>query len=273
MAKKPSKKVKKSISPHKSFRRTYREDYQRDLKAPGVAEHIARSFEILFKNWKLFLPLLIIGALIYIIAVGVTGFFSETGGVFAVIVFLFLWLTTIFFARQILAKHKVTFRDGVYNSMAPMTSTFVISFIVVIQCLPIILLVIAYASAVQTDFLSTPFYALLFLGFAIVMITISGYLLSSSLIALVAVTAPGIYPFNALKNASVLMMGRRIRFLLRVVALLFVLAVIWAIIMLPLAALKPSTEVLNVIITILACFSAMYISVYLYLYYRWLLKN
>ena len=66
------------------------------------------------------------------------------------------------------------------------------------------------------------------------MIILSAYLLSSSLIALVAVTAPGMYPMRALHAASDLMMGRRVRFILRLIALVLALAIIWVIVMIPL---------------------------------------
>ena len=54
---------KKSISPHKSFRRSYREDYARETNVPGMMYHIFATFRIMFKNWKLFLPLLVIAVI------------------------------------------------------------------------------------------------------------------------------------------------------------------------------------------------------------------
>lgn len=270
MAKKRFK--NKSQNPHKSFRRSYREDYVRDLNVPGMGEQIVRSFQMIFKNYKLFLPLIVLGVAVYALTGGVAGVFNETAGVFAVVVGLTLWLTTIFLVRQKMAKNKVNLRDGLYNAMTPLIATFVVFAVVAAQCIPIALLVIADAAAIQTGFLNTPFYALLFLGFAALMITLSGYLLSSSLIALVAVTAPGLYPFRALVMASELMMGRRIRFILRIIALGLVLAMIWAVILLPLAMWKLPEVVLAVAATTLACFSVVYTAIYLYIYYRYLLE-
>ena len=45
---------------HHSFKRSYREDYHRELEAPGLVQHAMTTLKILFKNWKLFLPLLIL---------------------------------------------------------------------------------------------------------------------------------------------------------------------------------------------------------------------
>lgn len=267
-----SKLKPESNSPHKSFKRSFREDYQRDLNVPGMAEHIFRSFEIIFKNWRLFLPLTVIAAVLSVLLVGTNLVLNETTWVFGILIFLMLWLVVIYILRKLLDQKQVSLKEAFFNAMTPLISTLVVFVVIVIQCVPIFLLIIAYSAAVKTEFLSTPFYALLFLGFAFLMITISGYLLSSSVIVLIAVTAPGLYPLAAFRAVSDLMMGRRMRFLLRLIALILVLAVIWMIVMIPVLALKLPAIVVAIAVTILTCISAVYLTVYLYLYYKWLLK-
>lgn len=267
------KELKTLENPHKSFKRSYREDYQRELNVPGVGEHIVKSFGMIFRNWKVFLPLLGLAVILSVLLVGVNGVLDEVAGVFGVLIFLLVWLTTIFLLRHIMAGHKVGLRDGLYNAMTPLVSTFVVFAVAVVQCVPIFLLIIAYSAAVETDFLATPFYALMFWGFAALMLTLSGYLLPSSLIALVAVTAPGLYPLRALSTAAELMMGRRIRFILRLVALILVGVAMWVVLVLPWTALNLPVEVMTVIVTIVACFAAIYMATYLYLYYRWMLDD
>lgn len=269
MAKKRSKKF---ISPHKSFKRSYREDYVRELNVPKASEHIAKSFGMFFKNAKLFVPLLVVGIVIAFVTMGVPSIFNETVGVFGVVIFLVLWLTTIFLVRHIMAGHQIKLRDGLYNAMAPLVSAFVVFVVGVVQCLPLFLLTIAYSAALKTEFLATPFYALVFFVFAALMILASGYLLSGTLMAFVAVTAPGLYPMEALRTAAEMMMGRRVRFILRLLVLMILLAVVWAIVMAPLLLMGAPMEVLSVVIIILACFSCIYTAIYLYLYYRWMIK-
>ncbi len=321
---KTAKKREERINPHKSFRRSYREDYQRGLEVPGIMYHVFASFKIIFKNWKLFLPLLVIAVILNVVFVGVmketsyvqfqdvldetsaqvtggdinnvakaglllistittgglSGESSEAAIVFGVLIFLILWLTTIFLLRHRLAEHKVKLRDGLYNAMTPLISTFVVFVVAVIQCIPIFILIIVYSAAVQTDFLSSPFYALVFFIFAALMILLSGYLLSSSLMALVAVSAPGLYPFRALHIASDLMMGRRIRFILRLVAVFLALVIVWIIVMLPLMTFDlwmktfewtEGIPFIPICLVIMTCFTAIYLTTYLYLYYRWML--
>lgn len=336
MAKKHSKKkkqpswIKKFSRPskvklHKSFKRSYREDYHRETPVPGVMAHIFKSFGAIFKNWKLFLPFLIIVILLNALFIGImdqgrytqyqdvldeaslqiaggdignvakaglmlvstistgglSGESSEAAAVFAVLIFLTVWLVTIFLLRHIMAGHKVKLRDGLYNAMTPLISTLLVFLIAIIQCIPILLLIVAYSAAVQTDFLSTPFYALVFFIFAALMVVISAYLLSSSLIALVAVSAPGLYPLKALHTASDLMMGRRVKFLLRLVALILMLAILWIIIMLPLILFDmwmkqfewtAGIPFVPICLTTMTCFTEIYITVYLYKYYRWMLN-
>ncbi|MBR2998493.1 hypothetical protein IKF34_01825 [Candidatus Saccharibacteria bacterium] len=325
MAKKRSKRKKLlPKSPHKSFRRSYREDYKRELEVPGIMYHIFASFKIIFKNWKLFLPLLVIVILLNVVFVGImsesnymqfqdilddtstqiaggdignvakaglllistvttgglSGDSSEAAMVFGVIIFLIIWLTTIFLLRHRLAGHKVKLRDGLYNAMTPLISTFVVFVVAVIQCVPIFILIVVYSAAVQTEFLATPFYALVFFIFAALMLLLSGYLLSSSLMAFVAVSAPGLYPMRALSTASELMMGRRVRFVLRLIALLITLAIVWVIIMLPLILFDlwmktfewtAGIPFVPICLTTMTCFTGIYVTTYMYLYYRWML--
>lgn len=309
---------------HKSFRRSYREDYYRNLEVPGMMYHIFASFKVILKNWKLFVPLIIIVVLLNATLVGMmsedtytqfqdvldktslqvaggdignmakaglllistittgglSGSASEAAMVFGVLIFLMIWLVTVFLLRHRLAGHKVRLRDGLYNAMTPLISTFVVFAVAVIQCIPIFALVIAYSAAVQTEFLATPFYALVFFIFAALMILISGYLLSSTLMALVAVTAPGLYPMKAMSASSDLMMGRRIKFILRLVALAITLVITWVLVMLPLILFDlwmktfewtAGIPFIPICLNVMTCFTVIYCSAYLYLYYRWML--
>lgn len=310
--------------PHKTFRRTYREDYQREDKIPGIMYHILASFRTIFKNWKLFMPFLILVVVLNIVLIGLmsestyvqmqelleknsqemtgkgmgsmakagimlastilTGGLSaeskEVTMVFSALIFLTIWLVTIFILRHKMAKNNIKLRDALYNAMTPLLSTLMVLLVVLIQCIPILVLIIAYSAAVQTDFLSTPFYALLFVGFATLMIVLSGYLLSSSVVALVAVSAPGLYPMVALNTASELMMGRRIKFVLRLIALMLTIGLMWVIVMLPLIMFDmfmkqfewtAGIPFISICLVIMTCFTEIYITTYLYLYYRWTL--
>ena len=291
MVKKPSKKRKKrnlrnvfkesfrflnrpsKVNPHKSFKRSYREDYKRETPVPGVMAHIFKSFGVIFKNWKLFLPLLIIAVGLNALFVGIMnqGDYAQY--------------------QEVLDETSMQVAGGDIGSVAK-AGLLLISTVstgglsgdsseAVIQCIPIFFLIVVYSAAVQTDFLATPLYALAFFIFAALMVVISAYLLSSSLIALVAVSAPGLYPLKALRTASDLMMGRRVKFILRLVALIIMLAILWVVIMMPLILFDmwmkqfewaAGIPFVPICLATMTCFTEIYVTVYLYKYYRWMLN-
>lgn len=198
------------------------------------------------------------------------------------LIFIIVWLITAYLLRQILAGKRVTLRKGLYNALGPLISTLIVLIAILIQLIPIFLLIIFYSAAVQTDFLSTPFYALLFLIFAILMILLSGYMISSSIIALAATTAPGVYPRSALRAASDLMLHRRTRFIFRLILLIFILILNCVIVMLPVIlidnALKQSFDwmgdipVTSFFMLLITIFNFIYSSAYIYLYYKEILN-
>lgn len=206
---------------------------------------------------------------------------DEAQSAFMIVLFLIMWLVVIFLLRHLLAGEKLKLRDGLYNALGPLLSTLVIFMVIFIQALPLMLAIIAYSAAVATNFLSTPFYALVFFIFAALMVTLSGYLLSSSIMALVAVTSPGMYPMTALFAASDLMAGRRIKFILRLIYLIFVLVLCFIIVMLPIILLDlwfksvwswlEGWPIVPFFLLMMTCFAFIYMTTYIYLYYRWLL--
>lgn len=206
---------------------------------------------------------------------------DEVQMIFMIILFLVMWLVTIFLLRYFLAGEKLKLRDALYNALSPLISTLLIFIVIFIQALPLMLVIITYSAAVATGFLDTPFYALVYFCFAALMLLLSGYLLSSSIMALVAVTSPGMYPMAALFATSDLMAGRRVKFILRLVYLIFVIVLCFIIVMLPIILLDlwfksvwtwlEGWPIVPFFLLMMTCFAFIYLTTYLYLYYRWLL--
>lgn len=206
---------------------------------------------------------------------------DEVQTLFMIILFLIMWLVTIFLLRHFLAGEKLKLRDALYNALSPLLSTLLIFIVIFIQALPLMLVIITYSAAVATGFLDTPFYALIYFCFAALMLLLSGYLLSSSIMALVAVTSPGLYPMTALFAASDLMAGRRVKFVLRLIYLIFVIVLCFVVVMLPIILLDlwlksvwsflEGWPIVPFFLLMMTCFAFVYLTTYLYLYYRWLL--
>jgi len=140
---------------------------------------------------------------------------SEAQQIFAVILFMMMWLTTVWLLRNILAGHTVKMRDGLYNAGAPFFSMVYIVLLLAVQLLPAALAVIGYSAAHQSGLLDSGIAAMLFWVVALLLGVLSLYWVSSSIFALIIITLPGMYPYQAIKTAGDMMLGRRIRILLR----------------------------------------------------------
>ena len=222
--------------------------------------------------------------LLGIISTGGLTTMNDAQVVIAVLLFAIIWLVTIYLARHLLAGHQeIKMRDGFYSALSPLVSTLVVGLIIFLEAIPIMLTIIVFQVALTTEFLSTPFYALLFFMFAALMITLSLYLLSSSFFAIIVVSAPGLYPLTAVRMAKNLIMGRRLRFLIRVFYLVIIVALLYLLLLIPAiildGALKPQfawlaeskipfVAIIQLTITV---FIFIYLSIYFYLFYRALL--
>lgn len=222
--------------------------------------------------------------LLGIISTGGLTTMNDAQIVIAVLLFTIIWLVTIYLARHLLAGHQeIKMRDGFYSALSPLVSTLVVGLIIFLEAIPIMLTIIVFQVALTTEFLSTPFYALLFFMFAALMITLSLYLLSSSFFAIIVVSAPGLYPLTAVRMAKNLIMGRRLRFLIRVFYLVIIVALIYLLLLMPAIILDgvlkvqfawlaeskfPFVAIIQLTITV---FIFIYLSIYFYLFYRALL--
>lgn len=209
---------------------------------------------------------------------GLTSNFSESQVLFLLLLFLFLWLITIYLLRFRLANKSISLRAALYNSTTPLLSSLVVWLVLLLEMLPLLLIIVTYASAVSTEFLATPFYAFMYFIFATLMFLLFSYLFSGSILALPAVSAPGVFPLDALRAAKNLAFGRRVQIFTRLLFLVFTLAVVWVVLLLPLIILDlvlkswlgflAGFPFIPLVLIILICFSFIYISAYLYLLYR-----
>ena len=312
---------------HRSFKRSYREDYHRPLEAPGLVAHATSTLKIIFKNWKIFVPLMlvIIAANVFFVGLmseetysavqesldesydalhegelgrvaksglllvstvtsgGLTNGMTEVQQLFAILFFSLVWLCTIYYLRHLLAGNHPRMRDGLYNALTPMVSTLLVLLLVFVHLIPVFIFTIAYSTAISTDFLSQPLYAFIFWLFGSLLLLLSAYLLPSSLLALVAVSVPGIYPLPAINAATDLIQGRRTKFIIRIIFGLLFIVVLWVLVMLPLIwldlVIKQNIELFEGFPFIPFCLQAMtvfsfiYITAYIYLYYRRMLDG
>lgn len=214
---------------------------------------------------------------------GVTGSYNETAitteiQVYIAAIGLLTWLTTVWLLRAILAGRKPRMRDGLYNAGAPIMSTFLVLSVMVVQLLPLALALFGYNSAIASGLLEGGVEAMMFWSVAALLTILSLYWMTSTFIALVVVTLPGMYPMQALRTAGDLVVGRRLRILLRILWMMLTILVTWIVIVIPiilfdgwLKGVLPAVSWLPLVPIVLLTMSSLTIiwaASYIYLLYR-----
>lgn len=203
--------------------------------------------------------------------------------VYLVIFGLFMWLTVVWLLRHILAKDKVKMRDGLYNAGSPVIPTMLIFIVLLLQLLPILIAMIGYSAAQASGLLSGGVEAMLFWVAAAILAILSVYWITGTVLALVIVTLPGMYPMRALSIAGDIIVGRRLRFLFRYAWMALSLAFTWLIVLFPLIlvdslvkGLLPAVAGVPFIPVVVAClstYSLIWAASYIYLLYRRVMSN
>lgn len=191
---------------------------------------------------------------------------------------LFAWLATVWLLREYLLGRKPRLRDGLYNSGSPVLATLVVLGVLVVQFLPVGFTALAYAGLASVGILSEGFGSMIFWLLATTIAVLVLYWTTSTLIALVVVTLPGMYPMRALRASSDLVVGRRLRILYRWLWAVLTILVAWAIVVIPVILLDtaaksawPAVKGLPVVPYVGALMTAattIWFAAYVYLLYR-----
>lgn len=153
---------------------------------------------------------------------------QPTQMVYMIITLIFAWLATVWLLRELLLNRKPKLRDGLYNSGAPILSFLCVVVVIVVQMIPIGLTVLAYAALSSLGAIDSGLGSMLFWLIAAVIIAMVMYWITSSIIALVVVTLPGMYPLRALKLSGDLVVGRRLRVMFRLLWGAAAVFIVWA---------------------------------------------
>ena len=203
---------------------------------------------------------------------------SEVQQVYAALLFLLTWLTTVWLLRELLAGGKPRARDGIYNASSPLISTLLVALVLLAQLIPIGVLAISYSALAGIGALSSGLGAFLFSMVAILVIALTFYWVTSTFIALVVVTLPGMYPLQALRAAGDLVIGRRLRILYRLLWLGLTIVIPWFVVMTPIVLLDSwlkdmwswyaAVPLSPIVAMILGAASTVWACSYIYLLYR-----
>jgi hypothetical protein len=111
---------------------------------------------------------------------------------------------------------------------------------------------------------------------AVLLVLLSAYFVVSSLTAMIVITLPGTYPWQALRTARGLVMNRRWGVVLRVLTLVIHVVVVWGIVLIPVFLLENWLRfdwlpLVPAFVQGLIGLTLVYTSVYVYRLYRSLL--
>lgn len=217
-----------------------------------------------------------------LVASGALGQFNtsltEAQQIYAVILIFFTWLTAVWLLRALMAGRKPKLRDALYNAGAPIIPTLMVGLLLVVQLIPIALAIIAFGVLVPYGLLDGGAEAMLFWVAATLLTLLSLYWITSTLIALVVVTLPGMYPMQAIRSAGDLVVGRRIRIMLRILWLMFTVVMSWLVVMVPVILLDAwikgifkAIQWLPIIplgLLLMGTVTVVWVASYIYLFYR-----
>lgn len=198
--------------------------------------------------------------------------------IYLAIVLLFVWLSTVWLLREFKLGRAPRLRDALYNSGAPFLSTFCVLIILVCQLLPVGVVALIYAALSSVGIVGDGFGSMLFWVFAAAVASLVMYWVTSTIIALVVVTLPGMYPMRAMKAAGDLVIGRRLRIMYRILWAIGVILIAWVVVMIPfillttwLSSLVAWTEnipLMPIVAALMSSLTTLWLASYVYILYR-----
>lgn len=209
---------------------------------------------------------------------GSTSSLSEAQQLMSIILILFMWLACVWMLRNILAGKKFKVRDALYSSGSPVLATMVVFVLISIQLIPVVIGLFGYGAAIATGLLVAGGVESMMFWVAFgLLILLSIYWITGSIFALIIITLPGMYPYQAIKTSGDLVVGRRLRLMFRLVWMIIVSLLGW-ILIIPIVLfdgwLKNVTDfvdwlpVVPFFIHVASTLTILWFSAYIYLLYR-----
>ncbi len=246
---------------------------QQTVALPGSFRLFGGALKVLFKNWKLFLGVALIygvlnlilvrgfsgsadvssikkaldqslkgdwsqlagGSLLFVYLLGSAGNSGNaTAGAYQLLLTLFTTIALIWTLRQVYAGNKVRIRDGFYQGMYPFVTFILVLLVVGLQLLPGALGILTYSIVSGNGVIAGGVEQMIWTLALAVLILVSLYMVSSSVFALYIVCLPDMTPMRALRSARQLVAARRWVVMRKVLFLPVALALVAALITIPL---------------------------------------
>ncbi len=300
---------RRKLEQYKSFR-LHRRIRPKLPKIKGAVELFLAALRIVRANWTLFLGLTLVYALLSLVLVrgfssalnvseakdslkelvtgdwagltiaaslfgvllGTTGSSSTpAGSAYQALLLIVMSLATIWALRQITSGHYVRVRETFYKGLYPLAVFICVLFFIGLQLIPMAIGSWLYSALIGGGIVVTALEKSVTVLLFALLVTLSMYMISSSLFALFISTLPDMTPRRALKSARNLVLHRRWHIVARIVALVIALPVLSALVMIPFILWLPG--IAEWIFFLLTTFGTLLTVTYMYLLYRELLNE
>lgn len=198
---------------------------------------------------------------------------SDAQQVVAIFTTAMAWLSIVWFLRYRLGGTVVKARDAIYNAGAPFVATLIVFTVAIFQISPAVIGIILYDYSLRTPVLSEGVAAMMIAFVCILLVILSLYWVTATVLGMIIVTYPGTYPFRALKMAGDIAIGRRLSILLRLAWLVGVLLTMWAFVLIPIILVDGFINIdwlplVPITVQLMSTFTMIFVPSYVYLLYR-----
>lgn len=168
---------------------------------------------------------------------------SETAGVYQSIVTLLSSMAMVWAFRHYYGSKKpakIRVRDAFYKGMYPLIPVLLVLVVIGLQLLPVSLSSGIYSTMIVNGLAVTAAEKAFWIIIMILLVMLSIYMVSASLIALLAVTLPNVTPMEALRGAKKYVEHRRYTVIAKLLWMTLGVVLVLALIVLPLIAFLPT---------------------------------
>ncbi len=154
---------------------------------------------------------------------------GDAGAVYGYFLLLITGLAYVWALRNIYARKEFKIKDAYYRGMYPLIMVVLLSFVVMLQMIPAGLGNYIFSAANSNGLISTSLEMGLLITLWGLLILLSGYLFTTTMIAIYIVMLPNMTPMRALAAAKKLVMHRRwvvLRKILALFAVIFVFVIL-----------------------------------------------
>ncbi len=197
--------------------------------------------------------------------------FDQATGLYFVVIFVINSLALMWVLKYIWAKKRTTIREAYYQGMYPLVPVLILVGLIFIQSIPLsigsYIAQVVFSRGLAINFVEKAGVVTVLVS----AITLTGYWVIGSILAIYASSVPGMTPLSSLKEAKRMLKGRRFLVLRQVAGFMLLTGVIALIVLLAVVYVVPDAAI--VAVTILMILMMPWSHLYLYGLYRDLLND